>query len=349
MPDFRLTDREALALTEYLRTLRDGLPDPPAALRYRGTPKPDNVAAGQKLTGKDYFGCYQCHILGARRPDGKPEDWAPDLERIRDRFLPDFFLKWFADPSRYRPGTKMPGFFPDKDAGPEDILGGDEPQQMAALRDYLFSLGQVQVDPGYQRASKAYPDVRPAEGRSLMIRLNCVGCHEVASLPNGKRVGPSLAHQGSRVRRAWLVAFLRDPGVIKPEYDLMVGGAGQGARMPSFSLTADEAAAIADFMQTVLVAPEATDPFKDAAPSAALMRRGEQLFSVKFCHNCHRVQQRPGGIGPDLTHAGRRLQPGWTVSFIQRPSHYLDTRMPNLKVNADEAQALAAYILGEKR
>jgi mono/diheme cytochrome c family protein len=219
---------------------------------------------------------------------------------------------------------------------------------MAALRDYLFSFGQVQVDPGYERARKAYPDIRPAEGRSLMIRLNCVGCHEVASLPNGKRVGPSLAHQGSRVRREWLVAFLRDPGVIKPEYNLMVGGAGQGARMPGFSFTADEAAAIADFMRKVLVAHEVTDRFNDTSPSAALIRQGEQLFAGKFCNNCHRVRQRPGGIGPDLTHAGQRLQPGWTVNFIQRPSHYLDTRMPNLKVNADEAQALAAYILGEK-
>lgn len=348
MPDFRLTDREALALTEYLGSLRDGTPGPPAALRYRGTPNPEYVAAGRKLATKDYLGCNQCHALEGRQPEGKPEEQAPDLDRIRHRFLPDFLVKWFANPQKYRPGTKMPGFFPDKDSGPDDILEGDEPRQMAALRDYLFSLGPVQVDGGYERARRAYPAVRPAEGRSLMVRLNCVGCHEVASLPGGKRVGPSLAHQGSRVRREWLVAFLRQPGVIKPEYNLMVGGPGAGARMPSFSLTPEEANAIADFMGKALVAPEAKDPFNGSPPTVDLARQGEQLFAVKFCNNCHRIGQRPGGIGPNLTHAGRRLQPGWTVNFIQRPTHYLDTRMPNLKVNPEEAKALAAYLLGEK-
>lgn len=348
MPDFRLTDREALALTEYLHSLKDGTPEPPAARRYQGKTNPEYVEAGKKLTTKDYFDCFKCHLLAGKQPEGKAEDWAPDLDRIRHRFLPEFFVKWFADPSKYRPGTKMPGFFPDKDAGPDDILEGDESRQVVALRDYLFSFGPVQRNPDYARARQAHPDVRPLEGRRLMVRLNCVGCHEVASLPNGKRVGPSLAHQGSRVRREWLVAFLRQPGVIKPEYNLMVGGAGAGARMPSFSFTEDEASAIADFMEKALVAPEAKDPFNGSSPSAEVVRRGERLFAVKFCNNCHRIQERPGGIGPDLTHAGRRLQPGWTANFIQRPTHYLDTRMPNLQVNAEEAKALAAYILGEK-
>ncbi|MFQ5657076.1 MAG: c-type cytochrome [Candidatus Methylomirabilales bacterium] len=348
MPDFRLSDREALALTKYLMSLRDGLPEPPAALRYRGKPNAKFVAAAKKMTGKDYFDCFSCHLLKDRKPGGKREDWAPDLNRIRHRFRPDFFLKWLVDPNRYRPGTKMPEFFPDQESGPDDILDGDELKQMAALRDYLMSLGPVKTDPGYKRANVAYPNVRPSEGRKLMVRLNCVGCHRVARMPRGKRVGPSLAHEGSRVRREWLVAFLKNPGVIKPEYALMVGGKGAGPRMPSFGFTSKEVASIADFMERTLVDPQAKDPFVTSPPTTELVRQGEKLFSQKFCNNCHRVKQRPGGIGPDLTHAGRRLQPGWTVNFIQRPSHYLDTRMPNLKVNDGEARALATYILGRK-
>lgn len=348
MPDFRLTDREALALTEYLLSLRDGLPEPPAHVRYQGTSSAESVAAAKKLTGKDYFDCFNCHILGNQKPAGKPEDWAPDLDRIRHRFRPDFFLKWLADPNRYRPNTKMPEFFPDKESGPDDVLEGDELRQMAALRDYLMSLGPVTIDPSYQRAKAANPDLRRAEGRKLMVRLNCVGCHNVAGMPSGKQVGPSLAHEGSRVRRDWLVSFLRNPGVIKPEYALMVAGKGAGPRMPSFKLTPEEVASIADFMSQTLVDPQAKDPVDGTPPSTELVRQGENLFAEKFCNNCHRIKQRPGGIGPDLTHAGQRLRPGWTVKFIQRPSHYLDTRMPNLKVDADEARSLAAYILGNK-
>lgn len=348
MPDFRLTDREALTLTAYLMSLRDDLPEPPAQVRYRGTPRAEFIPAAKKLTSKDYFDCFSCHILGDQRPSGKPEDWAPDLNRIRHRFRPNFFLKWFADPNRYRPNTKMPEFFPDEESGPDDVLEGDELRHMAAIRDYLMSLGPVAIDPGYQRAKAANPDVRPSEGRRLMVRFNCVGCHQVAGMPRGKRIGPSLSHEGSRVRREWLVAFLMNPGVIKPEYTLMVAGKGAGPRMPSFKLTPEEVASIADFVGQTLVDPKAKDPFAATPPPTELARQGEKLFAEKFCNNCHRIKHRPGGIGPDLTHAGRRLRPGWTVNFIQRPSHYLDTRMPNLKVNTDEARALATYILGRK-
>jgi hypothetical protein len=41
------------------------------------------------------------------------------------------------------PGTKMPQFFnvnDDVPDGPEDVLGGNEPKQIEALRDYLLTL-----------------------------------------------------------------------------------------------------------------------------------------------------------------------------------------------------------------
>ncbi len=348
MPDFRLSDREALALTKYLMTRRDGLPKPPSSVRYQGKPKPGIVAIAKKLTSKDYFDCFSCHLMNGRAPAGKPEEWGPDLGRIRHRFRPDFFLKWLRDPNKYRPKTKMPGFFLDEESGPDDILKGDELRQMAALRDYLMSLGPLKIDPAYKRAKAANPRVRLSEGRRLMVRLNCVGCHQISGLPRGKRIGPNLAHEGSRVRRGWLVKFLTNPDVIKPEYALMATGKGAPPRMPSFNLTPQEVASIADYMGKSLVDPQAKGSPGPVKPSNKVIRRGELLFTKKFCNNCHRIKKKPGGIGPDLTHAGRRLKPRWTVNFILRPSHYLDTRMPNLKVNIEEAKVLATFILGTK-
>jgi mono/diheme cytochrome c family protein len=104
--------------------------------------------------------------------------------------------------------------------------------------------------------------------------------------------------------------------------------------------------AVAEYIKQVLVDNELVQGVK---LDPALAKRGETLFGEKLCDNCHRIGERPGGIGPDLTDAAVRLRPEWTVNFIQKPSHYLDTRMPNLQVSAEEAKALATYILGVKR
>ena len=340
MPDFRLTDKEALAITEYLTALTDS--DSPVAeeLRRPKTPQPEEIEAAKKLTSPDYFNCFNCHIRGSQKPAGEPTDWAPDLYRIPSRINPGFIYKWLQNPPKYRPGTKMPAIFPDQDSGPDDILGGDEVKQTTALRNYLFSIGTPENFPDYAEVKKKYPDIKAAEGRTLVLQLNCVGCHEFAVLPERKKIGPNLTYQGSRVQKEWLVAFLGAPRTIKPEYALM----GSPARMPTFHFTERELAAVVEYITQELVDPQL--PQVDIDPNLA--GRGQELFREKRCNNCHRIGASPGGIGPELTQAGKRLRPAWTINFIQRPSHFLDTRMPNLQVSAEEAKALASYILGAK-
>lgn len=342
MPDFRLTDREALAITEYLASLAEG--GEPVAKEFSSPRKgsAQEVEAAKKLTSQDYFNCFNCHIQGDKIPAGKPDEWAPDLARVRGRINPDFLFKWLQDPAKYRPGTKMPAFLPDKDSGPDDILGGDETRQAAALRDYVFSIGKAESFPGYAEAKAQFPDVTISEGRALTMRLNCVGCHEIAVLPEGKKIGPNLTYQGSRVRKDWLMDFLRSPYTIKPEYALM----GSSARMPTFHFKDAELNAVVEYISQVLVDKKIG---QEISLESALAKKGEKLFSEKRCNNCHRIGDRPGGIGPSFTEVGKRLLPAWTINFIQHPSHYLDTRMPNLQVSAEEAEALASYILGPKR
>lgn len=341
MPDFRLTDREALAITEYLASLVGG--EKGAGLKL-DNPKSsaEEVEAAKKLISKDYFNCFNCHIQGDKMPAGKPEEWAPDLTKVRGRINQDFLFKWLQDPDKCRPGTKMPAFFPDKDSGPDDILGGDEAKQMAAIIKFLMSIGRAEGFPGYAQAKAKFPDVTSSEGRTLTLRLNCVGCHEIAALPEGKKIGPNLTYQGSRAQKAWLIDFLRSPYVIKPEYALM----GSPARMPTFHFKDTELNAVVEYISRVLVDKE----IEQTVPlDAALAKKGERLFGEKRCNDCHRIGKNPGGIGPELTNAGKRLGAGWTIRFIQRPSHYLDTRMPNLQLSEEEAKALAVYILEAKR
>jgi mono/diheme cytochrome c family protein len=343
MPDFRLSDREALAITEYLGSLVDTEPND-MLLQAQKNPRKfgqQEMEAAKKLMSNEIFGCLNCHVFGDQTPQGKPEEWAPDLTRVKSRINPDFFFKWFKAPDRYRTGTKMPAFLPDKDSGPDDILNGDEWRQAAALRDYLVSVGRPEKFPAYAEAKAKYPDVTVTEGRTFVKSLNCTGCHEMAVLPEGRRVGPNLTFQGSRVGKEWMVNFLRAPFTIKPEYGLL----GSPTRMPTFKFSAEELDAIAAYISQALVDNEAG---QNPGVEATLAINGKKLFREKTCNNCHRIADDPAGIGPNLTDAGKRLQPGWTISFIQNPEHYLNTRMPNLKISPEEARALASYVLGAK-
>ncbi|MBI4522565.1 MAG: cytochrome c [Deltaproteobacteria bacterium] len=341
MPDFRLSDREVFAITQYLGTLLDG--QPPVAQEYRYPRKilPGETEAAKKLISKDYFNCFNCHVLGDTKPAGKPEEWAPDLAKVRSRIKPDFLFKWLQNPPKYRPGTKMPAIFPDKDSGPDDILGGDELKQSAVVRDYVVSLGKPEKLSAYADAAAGYKEVTPAEGRALVKSLNCTGCHEMAVLPEGRLVGPNLSFEGSRVQKEWLANFLRAPFTIKPEYGLL----GNPTRMPTFQFSEEELNAVVEYITQILVDRQAD---QEGPIDFALAKKGQKLFREKTCDNCHRIGSKAGGIGPDLTDAGKRLRPGWTINFIQRPEHYLNTRMPNLKISPEEARALAAYVLGPK-
>ena len=66
-------------------------------------------------------------------------------------------------------------------------------------------------------------DDRAASGKAAVERFGCARCHQGAfPAVSEPPPGPSLADAGGRLRRAWLMRWLADPGKVRP-----------GARMPS--------------------------------------------------------------------------------------------------------------------
>ena len=141
MPGFRLDEAELRALVGLIGELRESNVGPlPEQRRFAGTISEANVRAGRRLASREFLSCSSCHI-GEEQPEGNPDEWAPDLRGAGRRLNPDWIVRWFQDPQRLSPGTKMPNFFADERSGPEEILDGDEERQMLALRDYILSLG----------------------------------------------------------------------------------------------------------------------------------------------------------------------------------------------------------------
>lgn len=249
MPTFRLSDREALAITKFLLTQRKRHAEPlPPEFRFSGRVEPHSIEAAKKLLTPEYLDCLSCHVRGQETRAVKPAERAPDLSLVPQRLNPDWIIRWLRDPQSFQPGVKMPSFFEDENSGPEEILGGDEARQMIALRDFLVSQGSDPLPTGYQRAVREYADVTAEMGRQLMAQFNCVGCHgDIPGLPPRREIAPSLAQEGRKTQVTWLIEFLTESREIRREaYNL-----GAGGRMPNFRFSADEAEAVAEYLRTL--------------------------------------------------------------------------------------------------
>ncbi|HUO03662.1 MAG TPA: c-type cytochrome [Candidatus Binataceae bacterium] len=142
MPTFHFSNGDDDTVVNYFTALSD-VNVPYEFINTNLIPPPE-LEAGAKLMSKDYFNCFSCHQQGDKKPEGPPDGWAPDLAMAHARLNPEWVVKWLENPQALQPGAKMPSFYP---GGPDDILGGNEDQQIRAIRDYIFWFG---THPGEQ-------------------------------------------------------------------------------------------------------------------------------------------------------------------------------------------------------
>lgn len=339
MPNFRLSDEKALAITLYLSSLRPkGTPAAEASRPGGQTPASVQVREGKKQF--EELECAKCHFLPGQRPTGglSVQELGPDLGLARARLNPDWVLRWLKDPQAIQPGTKMPNFF--FDAG--QPLDENAEKMMVSVRDYLMQTGQGKPSPNFRKARDRFPGVTAARGRELMVELNCAGCHEVEGLPKPRKLGPILAFEGDRVKREWLTRFLREPGFIRPM---------ELATMPDFRLTGEETAAVAGYISSRWKEEgHKSLSLEEQKLTPVLAEKGKYLWEqVLGCSSCHRVGEKGSIGGPVLTGVAARLSAAWLFRWIRDPKHFLpDTPMPRVPLSEDEAKAIVAYLFRGK-
>ena len=137
MPTFDFTDEELNLLTRYFASL-DRVEYPVAPMPERD---PEMIRVGADLFER--WQCVRCHVVAGKLPDQVPANMAPDLALVAERLRPAWLTEWLRDPALILPGTNMPTNFPEnpeENAFPE-ILGGDQDEQIEAVRQYLLTLG----------------------------------------------------------------------------------------------------------------------------------------------------------------------------------------------------------------
>lgn len=73
------------------------------------------------------------------------------------------------------------------------------------------------------------------------------------------------------------------------------------------------------------------------------------LFDAHGCRACHKIGERGGNSGPDLTMVGHRRPKVWIETWLASPRAYKhDTKMPEQGLSLSDRAALAEYLAQQK-
>ncbi len=363
MPNLRLTDAQVADVATFLSGLKQAggdqakaTPDEKAVDEvlldyYKATmpfeearaavgkldPKAKQIALGQRVIGR--YGCYSCHqIKGfeSTQPIGTElsEEGSKLVSRLDFAFISDIphtsKIAWFKtklhDPRIFDRGRVLLPL--DKLRMPNWDFDDEE---ITRLTTAIMSF-QREIQPAQAMPAKSARADYLGQGRTLVHRRNCVGCHiiegdggDFVKLVSDASLGPPmLTPEGARVQPDWLYAFLRGPITIRPWLDV---------RMPTFGLDDPSLNGVISYFAAV---SNTIGPFKTHEVVRASINEaaGKQLFELLKCQQCHVLgaipkDQPTANLAPDLRMSAERLNADWILDWLKKPSDILPgTRMP---------------------
>ena len=130
---------------------------------------------GRELVGTKGLNCITCHQLGGHKSLGIQ---ALDLATAPGRLRPEWFRDYLINPAAFRPGTRMPSFWPGGKAV-SPIFGRNTERQIDSLWVYLNELDQTRLPEGLEK--KGGFELRPTD-RPIVFRtfMEGAGTHAIA-------------------------------------------------------------------------------------------------------------------------------------------------------------------------
>jgi cytochrome c2 len=350
--DVQARREEPVAIAAYLGSLAG-----PALPRARVAGDPERGAALYRA-----LGCPACHeAADDRRPLG------PELLRVGEKASRDWLHAWLAGPKAMWAGARMPDF----------RLTEEE-------RNHLVAYLVQQRDPGRPaaRGVDAEWSADPAlidQGRRLVLKYGCFGCHSVEGFDDAGRAGPTLTGYGDKApdqldwgraspHRPYLLEWTR----LKIAEPRAMDREGVELVMPRHQLTPEQIEALSVFVLAERTWPQAPSFVASFAHEDRARARGEHLLARHGCRSCHELgrelvhhrdeegellwtDQIPIGgdvrrwyagphlAPPSLTFAGLKLRYRWAFDYLRRPvtiRPWLPGRMPTYDLADEEAEAL---------
>ncbi len=336
MPNLRLSEQEAADITAYLMTLGKKAEVPGLAPKLASEA---SLKEGERLIRKR--GCFGCHDIQGFET---AEKIAPDLssystKRLLELFFgeavhvkqtwEDYTLNKLFNPQVYqteRVAQIMPNFQLTV-------------EQAKALRVFLKAQNDDRAPKAMTR-TLAENERAIEDGRRLMRKYNCDGCHRIegqggaiTAYYEGINLAPpplvdGNLQEGEKVQSTWLYEWLARPTNVRPWL---------AVRMPTFGLNIDEATAITKYFGALanVRLPYEFVLARDIPPE--YLRAGRLLASKDYfdCFSCHvqgdkKPEGSPEGWAPDLALARYRLRPAWIEKWLHDPQRIQPgTKMPS--------------------
>ena len=184
-------------------------------------------------------------------------------------------------------------------------------------------------------------------GKRVWHKYNCNDCHTILGI--GGYYSPDVTKAYSTRGETWLKTFLKNPESPDP----------QRRKMPNLNLSEDEIKKLIVYFKWV----DAIDtnqwppkPVMEAKTAGVAMRErsqtllGKHVFEEYRCDLCHKIGEKGGIVGPDLTHIGSKRESLWLIEQIKNPkSNKPDAQMPAFpQIPETEIHALADYLTSLK-
>ena len=362
MPDLRLTDSEVADVASYLVGLTGGdgtgagatyqdadveavlldylraiVPAEEAQAEIAGMSAEERqLDLGRRAIGR--YGCYSCHEVSGFEDT---QAIGTELSAEGSKLLPQFDFAFVHD----IPHTKR-DWIGEKLRDPRiyDRNRILQPLEKLRMPNFGFSDSEARllttavlsfqrdVQPKVAQVPRSARKDAIIDGRNLVRRWNCVGCHEIEGDGGNYRelvedpslAPPLLTPEGAKVKPDWLYAFFRGPITIRPWLEV---------RMPTFGLDDAHWNDVLDYFEAV---SDAVGPFRthETVADATAISTGRELFELLRCQQCHVLDTIPAdqdvaNLAPDLRMASERLQPDWILDWLINPLGIQPgTRMP---------------------
>ena len=290
MPDFRLEEEDAMAITSYLWQNSEGFePGEPQVF--------DEETIGEGAYLYESIGCLACH--SELEEDGRIH--GPNLSRIGDKSNYEYLVSWLLAPKAHQPKTKMP-----------DMKLDEEDAKYVA--SFLMSLKSEEE--GYEdlTGSEWLNDKETArKGEELVGQYGCFGCHKIMGMEGMGKIGVELdevgskhihlfdfgllekeilegvglhnAHENiSKARRAWFAEKLSDPrqfdeGRYKRPKDRL--------KMPDFGLSAEEIESLTILLTGMREGELPENYIAELTDEKRYLIEGKKVIDKYNCMGCH--------------------------------------------------------------
>jgi mono/diheme cytochrome c family protein len=283
------------------------------------------------------LGCPGCHAAPGYN---NLKDIGPSLAKIGSKVKEEWLFKWLKDPKAYLSKAKMPNFLlPDEEAW--------------AMTKYLMTSRDEDIVPG--KLLRESGDDLYEKGKLLFESSRCVTCHSINGV--GGPIGPELGDIVSKIKKDWLISWLKDPMRYYPH-----------TKMPRFAFTDDQIAGLVKYIFTEYHKPDGAGreilPWKPV-DSPELINKGKILIQEYRCMGCHEIKgvEKKGEIAPDLSNIGSktiedidfgetdipRTVTDYISTKIKTPRIFgeqLNLKMPFYRLDDEQVRLLTTVLLG---